>query len=89
MVVFLGGAVTMGYLTAGVFFLRFWRRTRDPLFLHFAIAFWLFALNQVATSFLGVDDERVGFAYVLRVLGYLLILLAIVGKNVFPGWRRS
>ncbi len=89
MIQYLAGAVTMGFVLAGVFFLRFWRRTRDPLFLHFAIAFSLFACNQAATSYLGPDDERTGYAYVLRVLGYLLILVAIVGKNVFPGWRRS
>ena len=33
------GAIMMGYLVAGLFFLRFWQETRDRLFLIFAVAF--------------------------------------------------
>ena len=43
---FLSGAITMGFLVAGFFFLRFWKRTRDSLFLAFAAAFWLLGLAQ-------------------------------------------
>ena len=32
---FLAGAVTLGFFVASAFFLRFWRRTRDRLFLAF------------------------------------------------------
>jgi hypothetical protein len=79
---FLAGAVALTYLVAGSWFLRFWRKTRDRLFLSFALAFWLLTLNQVLVSLLGENDERSGYAYVLRVAGFLLILLAIVDKNV-------
>jgi hypothetical protein len=78
---YLSGAVTLAYLLAGVFFLRFWKKTRDRLFLHFAFAFWLFMLNQIVSSLLGADDERSGYAYILRVLGFALIIFAIVDKN--------
>ena len=40
---FLSGSVTFGFLLAALFFLRFWRRTRDGLFLAFATAFLLLA----------------------------------------------
>jgi hypothetical protein len=30
---FLSGAVTMGFVIAGLFFLRFWKRTRERLFI--------------------------------------------------------
>ena len=43
---FLSGAITMGFLAGGLFFLRFWRETRDQLFLTFAVAFWLLGLVQ-------------------------------------------
>ena len=33
------GAVAMASFVATIFFLRFWRQTRDSLFLLFAIAF--------------------------------------------------
>lgn len=83
MIDFLAGAVTLSFILAGVFFLRFWKRTKDRLFLHFAIAFWLFALNQIATFILGMAHERVGYTYILRVAGYVIILVAIVEKNWF------
>jgi hypothetical protein len=79
---FLSGALTLGCIVAAVFFLRFWRRTSDRLFLAFAIAFFLFALNQALAQWLGAADERVGYAYLLRLIGFVLILGAIVDKNV-------
>lgn len=87
MIEFLAGAVTLGYVITGVCFLRFWRKTRDQLFLSFAIAFWLFACNQVLATVMYAQDDRVAYAYVLRVLGFLLILAAIVGKNASSGPR--
>lgn len=87
MIEFLSGALTFAYIIAGVFFLRFWRKTGDVLFLSFCVAFWLFACNQVIVSALGAADERTGYAYLLRVLGFTVILVAIVGKNLAPGRR--
>ena len=43
---FLAGMVTAGFLASGLFFARFWARSRDILFLAFTAAFWLLALNQ-------------------------------------------
>jgi hypothetical protein len=79
---FLSGAVTMGFLTAALFFVRFWRKTSDRLFLAFSIAFVLLALNQLLAAWLGQADERVGYTYLLRVLGFVLILAAIIDKNI-------
>ncbi len=78
---FLAGALTSSHLIAAVFFLRFWKKTHDGLFLQFSLAFLLFALNQIASSILELDSERVGYTYILRVLGYIVILVAIVEKN--------
>ncbi len=81
-VAYLGGAVTIGHFVSGLFFLRFWRKTDDRLFLAFAIAFILLAVNQALAAFLAAGDERVAYAYALRVLGFVLILAAIVDKNL-------
>ena len=81
MIEFLSGAVTLGFVIAAVFFLRFWRRTGDRLFFAFAIAFVLLALNQALAQWLGAADERVMYTYLLRVLGFVIILFAIVDKN--------
>ena len=79
---FFAGAVTLGFFVAAAFFLRFWRRTRDRFFLAFAAAFTLLATNQALAAFLGAGDERTPYTYVLRVLGFVLILYAIVDKNL-------
>jgi hypothetical protein len=79
---FLAGAVTLAYIVTSMYFVHFWRRTADRLFLAFAVAFALLALNQLSVFALGVDDERYNYAYILRVLGFVLILLAIIDKNV-------
>jgi hypothetical protein len=82
MIEFLAGALTLAYVVASVYFVHFWQRTSDRLFLAFAAAFGLLALNQLAVFSLGVGDERYNYAYVLRVLGFVLILLAIIDKNL-------
>lgn len=81
MIEFLSGAVTMGFVIAAVFFLRFWRRTGDRFFFAFSIAFFLLALNQALAQWLGAADERVMYTYLLRVLGFVIILAAIIDKN--------
>ena len=88
MIEFLAGALTLAYVIASIYFVHFWRRTADRLFLAFALAFALLAMNQVTVFALGVADERHNYAYILRVLGFVLILLAIVDKNVFGRPRR-
>ena len=82
MIEFLSGAATFGYVIAVVFFLRFWRHTADRLFLAFAVAFALLALNQGLAQWVGAADERVAYIYLLRVLGFVLILAGIVDKNL-------
>lgn len=79
---FLAGAVTLGYLVASGFFVRFWRRTGERLFLAFGVAFAFLAMNQAAATYLEAGDERTIYAYALRVIGFVLILAAIVDKNV-------
>lgn len=88
MIEFLAGALSCAFVISGVYFLRFWRKTHDRLFLSFAFAFWLLAINQTIVSLLGATDERSGYAYLLRVLGFLIILFAIVDKNLFT-WHRQ
>lgn len=82
MIAFLGGAITFGYAVAALFFVRFWRRSHDRLFLIFAIAFFLLALNQGLLAALDVVNEAYSYVYALRVLAFLLIIGAIVDKNL-------
>jgi hypothetical protein len=78
---FLSGMVTTGFLAAGLFFARFWARSRDGLFLAFAVAFWLLALNQLLVSLINEAEDSQSWFYLLRVGAFLLIAIAIVRKN--------
>lgn len=78
------GAMVMAYFTAGLFFLRFWKDTRDRLFGSFAAAFLLLALQRaLLTIFVDsrADDDSGMLLYGIRLLAFLLILWAIVDKN--------
>jgi hypothetical protein len=77
----LAGAIVMGYAVAGLFFLRFWHRTGDRLFLVFAFAFWLLALQRLALALTdALEESRTGL-YLVRLFAFLLILGAIIDKN--------
>lgn len=78
---FLSGAVTLGFVLCGLFFLRFWKQTRDELFLAFALAFWLLGLNQALLVLTDIPVEERSWLYLLRLAAFVLILLAIVRKN--------
>jgi hypothetical protein len=79
------GAIVMGYAVAGLFFLRFWRQTRDRLFLIFAVSFWLLGLQRLALALTTQLVESQTGLYLVRLFAFLLILVAIVDKNRRPG----
>ena len=79
---FVSGMITMGYLVAGLFFLKFWQRSRDLLFVIFAVAFWLLAASQVLLVISNLPREEQGWLYLLRLTAFALIVVAIVQKNM-------
>jgi hypothetical protein len=79
--VFASGMITAGELVAGLFFLKFWSRSGDSLFISFAVAFWLLALNQFLLALGGVPREERSWIYLLRLAAFVLIAVAIVLKN--------
>ena len=79
---FFGGALTLGFLIAAVFFLKFWRRTKDPFFLTFAAAFALLAVNQALPVIFQIPREDQTPIYLLRLAGFGLIIWAILRKNL-------
>ncbi len=75
------GAISMASFIVGLFFFRFWRTTADRFFLFFAVSFWLESANRLllaATSGLREDSP---FYYMIRLLAYMLIVIAIIDKN--------
>jgi uncharacterized membrane protein HdeD (DUF308 family) len=78
---FLLGVIATSSVTAGVFFLKFWNKTRDSLFLAFGLAFVVEGLNRCAVLFLAKTNEGNPYIYIVRLLAFLLILGAILHKN--------
>lgn len=78
---FASGAIAAGFAVCTLFFLRFWRTTRDWFFGVFALSFLLLALNQALSTLLGLPIEERSWLYLLRLAAFSIIILAIVAKN--------
>jgi O-antigen/teichoic acid export membrane protein len=78
---FLSGALAMATFVVGLFFLRYWRESRERLFLMFALAFWVLTVNWIGLGLLDPADESRTLLYVLRLAAFGLIIVAIVDKN--------
>ena len=81
----LQGALIMASAVAGLFFLRFWRDTGDRLFVAFAAAFWVLAVNWLGLALSSEPETRTVF-YLLRLVAFVTIIVGIVDKN--RGGRR-
>ena len=78
---FLSGAITLAFLVAALFVLRFWRRTSDGLFLAFAIAFALLGFGQAVQALANIPQEERSYIFLIRLAAFTIILAAIVRKN--------
>jgi hypothetical protein len=76
---FLYGVIFVSALVATVFFFDFWRRSKDPLFLWFSLAFGLLGFERLVLAFLPWDSEYK--VYLIRLLAFVLIIIAVVQKN--------
>jgi hypothetical protein len=79
---FLLGAIAMGCGTAALLFLRFWRSSGDRLFFYFALSFLVEAANRAIFALNGAHREDASLYYLIRLGSYLLILWAIIEKNL-------
>ncbi len=78
----LTGAIAMGSLVIALFFLRFWRSTRDRFFMYFALSFAIEGAHRVYSAVTYQDSEDSPLHYLIRLLAYGLILWAILEKNL-------
>lgn len=83
---FLLGVIATASATAGLFFLKFWRVTRDAFFGAFAAFFFVEAGIRIALLFSEKPNEGSPWIYMIRLLALILLLIAIVEKNY--GWLR-
>lgn len=78
---FLAGAVTLGFFASALFFLRFWKRSRDELFISFAVAFALLGVCQAVLALANIPEEERSSLYLIRLLAFAVILFGIIRKN--------
>jgi len=78
---FLAGAIFTAFLVVALFFLRFWRRTKDPLFIYFSAAFFLLAIERALMLVPALDEEVPSYVYLVRLVAFALVIVAIVQKN--------
>jgi hypothetical protein len=83
---FLSGAIMLGFLAIGFFFLRFWRKTSDSLFAVFAASFWVLALERVLLLATTRQEETSyhefrPYVYFVRFAAFMLIIVAFWLKN--------
>jgi len=77
----LAGAQVMASLAVGLFFLKFWRRTRDTFFLLFAAAFAIDAIARFVLSVVQVSNTAEPMYFLPRLVMFALIAIAIINKN--------
>jgi peptidoglycan/LPS O-acetylase OafA/YrhL len=75
------GMLVFASLVVALQFLKFWRLSHDRFFVWFALAFVLLGAGWLARAFTSEASEHSYYVYIPRVLGFLLILAAILDKN--------
>lgn len=82
MTIFFSGAIMIGSASIALFFLKFWSKTRDGLFLHFSVAFVLFAIERCVLVLVDPLVETRYYVYMFRLAGFVVIAKAIFDKNL-------
>ena len=68
-------------LAVSVVFLKFWRATRDHLFLAFALVFTIEGATRLSVLVLSLPNERAAIINLVRLFGYMVLIASIVRKN--------
>ncbi|HEX3891141.1 MAG TPA: DUF5985 family protein [Terracidiphilus sp.] len=79
---FLLGFASACSFIAALFFLKFWRSTRDTLFLAFVLFFVIQAVSNAALLGAQHPNEGVAWNTVIRFLAVIGLLVAILRKNL-------
>lgn len=82
MIDFLAGVTVMASLAVTLFFLRFWRSTRDRFFLMFAMGFFLDGLTRLFVTSFAMGGDASPSLYLVRLVAHGLILWAVIEKNL-------
>ncbi len=76
------GASAVAAFAIALFFVRFWLRSKDALHAYFAAAFVLLGIHRLVLAAQEIPSEAHPAIYLLRAAAYLLIIVAVLGKNL-------
>jgi hypothetical protein len=77
----MNGGAMMCCLVASVFFAKFWKSSEDRFFGLFSIAFLILAVERTAIMISNGMQEADPSVYLLRCIGFSVIIFAVVDKN--------
>lgn len=78
---FLSGGSFLGFVAAGLVFLRFWQKSHDRFFATFSISFFMMAIERVLVLQINPEMEIHSYIYIFRLVGFIFVIAAIVEKN--------
>jgi hypothetical protein len=81
---FLWGVIAALSLVAAVFFWKYWRRTRDGLFLGLSVGFALLTLHWSALAVVNPSDDTRHYLYIVRFFAFVVMIAGVVAKNRSP-----
>lgn len=81
--IFMWGVLAMASLAAALFFLRFWRESRERLFVFFALAFAGLSANWLGLAIINhpTDEAQQEYAYIVRLVAFVILIIGIIDKN--------
>jgi hypothetical protein len=80
-IAFLQGVSAALAWVSGLVFFRFWRDTRDVLFVFFGAGFWILALSWTLLAVINPAGEGRPYIYAIRFLAFLCIIAGMIQKN--------
>ena len=83
MKIFAWGVLAMASLVAALFFLRFWRATRERLFAFFSLSFLGLGATWLGLAIIDqpADEAQQEYAYIVRLLAFVILIIGIIDKN--------
>jgi uncharacterized membrane protein len=83
-VVFLQAVSATLAWVSGLLFYRFWRESRDVLFVFFSAGFTVMAFAWVLLAVISPTGEARPYIYAVRLLAFLLLIAGMIQKNRNP-----
>ncbi|HYD50615.1 MAG TPA: DUF5985 family protein [Terriglobales bacterium] len=75
------GSIGMASLIAALFFARFWQASHDRFYFFFTASFLIQGIDRFALGLYASASEEQPLFYLVRLIAYLLIIVAIADKN--------